>query len=309
MKIYDCFLFFNELDLLDIRLHILNSIVDYFILVEAKKTHSGKNKILYYEKNKELFKDFQNKIIHIVIDFPRYSTTLYRLSLLRNYIIKKIKYFMNKSHKIRKIKSFIVKRIKILSKISKINAIISPAMKRDSYQRNAVMKGLVNVRNEDIILISDIDEIPRPEKILENLGEFESLAFQQKLYYFYINCLQNQLWSGTILTTGRHLRNKTPQSLRLRREEVKQIPDGGWHFSYIGGIERIITKLKSFAHTECNKKEYTNPAYIAQKIKNGKDLFDRNEEIFEKNFVPIDSSYPKCIFEMIKKYPYLIHNE
>jgi len=70
MKIVDCFTFYNEFDLLTYRLNILNPIVDYFILVEARQTHVGKDKELFFEKNKERYAEFKDKIIHIVVDLP-----------------------------------------------------------------------------------------------------------------------------------------------------------------------------------------------------------------------------------------------
>jgi beta-1,4-mannosyl-glycoprotein beta-1,4-N-acetylglucosaminyltransferase len=115
MKIYDCFTFFNELDLLEMRLNILNNYVDYFVLVEATKTFSGKPKELYYLKNKEKFNKFSHKIIHITVDDMPEIKDNNRWEL-------------------------------------------------ESFQRNAIIRGLTNCQSDDVILISDIDEIPDPEK-------------------------------------------------------------------------------------------------------------------------------------------------
>ena len=112
--IYDCFTFFNELDLLEIRLNTLNDYVDYFVLVEATKTFTGKDKPLYYNENKERFKQFENKIIHIIVDTYPDSTNPWVL---------------------------------------------------ENHQRNSIANGFANCKDNDIILISDLDEIPRPELI------------------------------------------------------------------------------------------------------------------------------------------------
>ena len=71
MKIVDCFIFYNELDLLNYRLNVLNDVVDCFVLVEATRTFTGKQKPLHYAENKHLFEPFNHKIVHIVVDnFP-----------------------------------------------------------------------------------------------------------------------------------------------------------------------------------------------------------------------------------------------
>ncbi|MHA1277538.1 MAG: hypothetical protein ACTSQ8_10125 [Candidatus Helarchaeota archaeon] len=309
MKIYDCFLFYNELDLLDMRLHELNHIVDFFVLVEAKKTFTGKNKELYYKKNQELFRDFQDKIIHVVVDYPRFSMTKYRLLKLKEIILNKIKLIVERVHVLAQIKNVIFKEIKWSSIISNPRPLYTPVWNREIYLRNAIMQGLIDTRDEDIILISDVDEIPSPEKIQRHLNDSAPITFQQKLYYYFINCLQNQEWSGTIMTTFRYLKSTTPQELRSKREKFRQISNAGWHFCYLGGVKRIVDKIQTFSHTERNKKDYVNTEKLSQLIKKGKDLYGRSGKKFEKKFVSIDSSYPKCIFEMIKKYPYIIYEE
>ena len=74
MKIFDCFKFFNELELLELRFMELYDTVDYFVLVEANKTHTGKPKNYIFEENKEKFTQYLDKVIHIKIDdMPSYS--------------------------------------------------------------------------------------------------------------------------------------------------------------------------------------------------------------------------------------------
>ena len=118
--IYDCFSFFNELDILEIRLNTLNEVVDKFVLVEAPWTFTGNPKPLYFEENKERFKLFLDKIIHIVADQPPVSPTV----------------------------------------TERENAWI-----RESHQRNSINAGLNNAKNNDLIIISDLDEIPNPQII------------------------------------------------------------------------------------------------------------------------------------------------
>ncbi|MBV5330446.1 MAG: glycosyl transferase GT17 family protein, partial [Chlorobium sp.] len=112
--IFDTFIFFNEIELLDIRLNILNDCVDRFVLVEATKTFQGKHKPLFFEQSKHLFERYKDKIIHVVVDdLP-------------------------------------------------VNA---APFDREYFQRDAILRGLDGCGSEDLIIISDLDEIPNPEVI------------------------------------------------------------------------------------------------------------------------------------------------
>src|ERR1035438_146655 len=137
--IYDCFTFFNELDLLEIRLNILDKTVDKFVLVEATKTHQGKEKPLHFSENKKRFEKFLPKIIHVIVDdYPEYE---------------------GKS-----------------------------AWILEQHQRNMIQTGLNNCKPDDIILISDVDEIPNSDKILEYKNKSGIKIFRQRMFYYYINC-------------------------------------------------------------------------------------------------------------------------
>jgi beta-1,4-mannosyl-glycoprotein beta-1,4-N-acetylglucosaminyltransferase len=286
--IYDCFTFFNELDLLEIRLNILNDYVDKFVLVEATKTHQGKDKPLYFEQNKHRYKKFLDKIIHIVVDdMPEYNG--------------------NNSWEL------------------------------EHFQRNCITRGLKECKEEDIILISDIDEIPNPPKILENKNLEGIKIFRQKMFYYFLNCINasngNRFrWNGTIMINYADL--KIPQELReismkmsclfhskivhkiywhlwklinldLKGIKLIFIEDGGWHFSYLGGVEMIIKKLESFAHTEYNKETFKDAKSIENAINNGKDIFGRN---FIYKFIPLDNTFPEYILSNQNLYLHLIKN-
>ena len=153
--VYDCFQFFNELDILKLRLHIMNPVVDRFVISEATETFSGNPKPLYYEENKEMFAEFADKIIHVVVDDtpPGYTHD------------------------------------------------------RDTFQKNAVGRGLKDCTDEDIIIFSDLDEIPNPEKIKEILQNFDSTKiyhFAQRLFYCYLNMeeVSGNLLCGRIPGSG-----------------------------------------------------------------------------------------------------------
>lgn len=153
--VYDCFTFFNELDILEIRLNTLKNIADKFVLVEATRTHQGKEKPLYYADNKERYKEFEDKIIHIVIDqYPPHE---------------------GKS-----------------------------AWTLERYQRDMISKGWKDCKEDDIILVSDVDEIPNPETIVAYKDQPGVFVFRQSMYYYFINCLNvsngsNYKWDGTVM--------------------------------------------------------------------------------------------------------------
>ena len=125
--IFDCFTFFNELDLLEIRLHTLKDVVDKFVIAEATRTHTGKPKELVFDKNRSRFAEFKDKIVHVVVD-----------NLLPEEEVSKDSY-----------------------NLPWIN---------ENRQRNALIKGLSNVDDGDVIIVSDVDEIPRPERIAEAIS-------------------------------------------------------------------------------------------------------------------------------------------
>lgn len=254
MKIYDCFIFFNELDLLDIRLNTLNEVVDYFVLVESKKTFSKNDKPLFYQENKHLFKEFEDKIIHIVLDdLPN-----------------------------------------------------SNAWGNEYYQRNAISRGLINCQDSDIIIISDVDEIPNPLDILSTTSCMDNstiCGFNQKLYYYYINMYVYDNWIGSKMCSFHKFKEFNPQSFRMNGVGINLISNGGWHFSYVGGLERIKYKIESFAHQEINNDAFK--VNIESRLEKGVSIFDEN---FKFKIVDLDSTYPKYILNNLEKFKHLIKN-
>lgn len=285
--IFDCFLFFDEFELLEIRLNELNDVVDKFVLVEATKTHQGKNKPLYFNENKKQFSDFLNKMIHIAVsDYPKRANPL----------------------------------------------------QLEYHQRNKISEGLNTCLPEDQIIISDIDEIPRPAKIIEAKELKGIKIFEQQMFYYFMNCLnvsniggnKTFKWYGPIMADFKYL--KTPQKWRdicvnlmgvyhpnplyqiygflyynllkvFNRNPIHVIKDGGWHFSYLGGVEKIIEKIESFHHSEYNSDEYKNPEKIEKAINSGKDIFGRK---FQYQFVKLDSTFPEYILKNEKNFKHLI---
>ena len=253
--VYDCFIFFNELDLLEIRLHELNDVVDKFVLVEADRTFQNNPKPFIFEENKERFSRFLDKIIHVKLtSYPVF--------------------------------------------IPVINP-FSP-WKIEFYQRDSVVKGLKGCKPDDIILISDVDEIPRASVIKEyaEKGVNQIYGLKMDMFMYYLNHklvfnansgmtkeeAKDGIWHCTAMLPYRLLKEK-PRRLRKvimrtkRRGEVyKIIPNAGWHFSYMGGFKSIKDKLESFSHTEYNLDQFKDEKFINDMIMSGKDLFGRDLE-------------------------------
>ena len=264
MAIYDCFQFFDEEHILDLRLNILYEFVDFFVFVESTTDHQGKSKKLNFDSKK--FKKFNKKIIYIVVDDTA-------------EVIKK-------PH-------------------------IGGESLVEQHQRNSLMKGLKNCSDNDLIILSDVDEIPDPNKL--NLFDKKSkyAVFSQKMFNYKINLLNEteSNWHGSKICLKKNL--KSPQWLRNLKfkkysfwridkpRNLQIIENGGWHFAYLQSPENISKKIKSFAHGEFNKPNLVNMDNIKEKINMEKDIFDRGIS-YKK--VPVDSSFPQYIVNNKDKF-------
>ena len=268
MKLIDCFMYFDEDLVLDIRLNTLGEKVNKFIIVEATKDHAGKDKKLNFKI--EDFSKFKEKIHYIVVD-----------DLPINVQSPKKGWHENHS--------------------------------RDQFQRNAIERGFMNLDDNDLIMISDIDEIPNPKKIEEfniknKIGCFLQKNFQSKLNLLNVS---DGDWSGTKICQKKHL--KSPQWLRnlkvkkksilgIFKNNIQIINNGGWHFSFLKEPESIRNKIISYSHQEYNIKKFTDIVSIKKKISSGQDLFERKIN-YKK--IEIDNSFPEYVVknkEMLKDW-------
>jgi len=277
MKVFDSFIFFNELDLLELRLNILNDVVDYFVLTESPFTVSGNEKSLYYQENKDRFSKFNDKIIHnITEDIPNDFSY---------YLVKKPFHTDYGS-----------------TDESGIRYIDLPIrFQRAVYNRECSAYGLLKagIADEDIVMTSDADEIINPH-VIEDLDWFDSTCNYvslQRAFYFKLNCLYEENWKGTRLCTWKHLKTTTVDRLRTNWREAYQIENAGWHFSFLGDADNVRLKLASYEHTENNIS--SNVDNMEQRIEEGLDPIGRSNRLID---VPIDNSYPEYIINNQEKY-------
>jgi hypothetical protein len=173
------------------------------------------------------------------------------------------------------------------------------AWEREAYQRNAILRGLENAKNDDMILISDADEIPRAE----NLGQYYNpVQLDVKQYFWKLNWqVPDHCNQGARPVYCRMEDLTTPQE--MREAVLPRIPYGGWHFSFLTSAEDTKKKISAFAHQEYNELEYTEATKINHRIEKGIDPFDR----FPLKLVKFDSSYPSYVEDNFHELTDLIH--
>jgi len=282
VKIYDCFNFFNELDILEIRLNVLYEHVDYFVIVESSVTHSGEQKPFYFEENKERYSKFLDKIIHYkVYDTP---TNFIELPNTEDGCLKDIFSFIEKQ-------------------TNRFDRRTQPDYGRDFFQKECVRRPLISCSDEDIIIISDADEIPNP-KFLKKINELSIddtiYSLNQFTYYYYINLLKQTDWYGSKISKYKNVKKLSFNEIRGDESLSKKIDNGGWHFSFQGGNEMVKTKLLSYS-----ARDLVN-TYILSNLDNN---IDNNMDPFFRGgltHVEIDDSYPKYLLENITKYRHMI---
>ena len=230
MNIYDCFMYFDEDLLLDLRLNTLNKFVKKFVIAEATYTHNGTKKKLNFDINK--FKKFKDKIIYIIVD---------------------------------KQPDNILKILDSETKEQKGEKLILNGMARDYFQRENLSRGIEEALNDDLILISDLDEIPDLNKIDLSKINNKIIIFEQKMFYYKLNLFyQDYTWLGTKAVRKKNL--ITPQWLRnvkgknypkwrldtlfskKKYTNLYFIKNGGWHFTCLRTAEELEKKLLNFAH-------------------------------------------------------------
>ena len=158
-----------------------------------------------------------------------------------------------------------------------------------------------------MVLLSDLDEIPSAAAIKKTMKANKPVAFSLLFHYYFLNCQnagESRWWKGCIAVTAKQFKEISPQGLRDKRDSYPSLDQAGWHFSFLGGAEKIKQKLLAFAHTEYNKDEYTREEHIEEAIAKGEDILKREGIIFK--YVPL-SFYPATLQKVMKQYPSLLH--
>jgi hypothetical protein len=264
-KIYDCFPFYNELDLLELRLHTLYEHVDHFVLVEADTTYTSRSKPFYFEENRQRFAPFLDKIIHIkVTDMPHNPD----------------------------------------------------AWVNDIYQRNQIARGFTNVADNDLVLVSDLDEIIRPAAVKYMAASGNQLfALRMPLFNFRFNYMRSVkdpyvVWG--MAGRGAVVKNIQPDAFRALRFKYFSAPLGwtsggqevvehaGWHFGYMGDNKWLVDKAQSFAHQEINYPAFVNNIDVNTSIKNRQHWGNFGEERY--SIVELDDYFPEYLVQNQLKY-------
>lgn len=263
-KVYDCFTFFNELELLELRFEELWDVVDRFVIVEATQTHQFKPKPLYFGDNLQRFEKYLSKVTHIVTEFPEH-----------------------------------IQRLDVDGMPPGENWAL------ERYQREDIMRGLTDCKDNDICIITDADEIPSAEAVKSYRPEMGLCYFDMKLFCYYMNVrAENEQWREARILPYGLLKQINPCGARYSGNKSllgtygNPIPNGGWHFSFMGGAEKVKEKIESYAHAEYNRPEIT--WLVEDRLSNLQDVFGREEARY--SMTEINGEHPKYLQENIERY-------
>jgi beta-1,4-mannosyl-glycoprotein beta-1,4-N-acetylglucosaminyltransferase len=249
-------MFFNELDMLETRFHILEDVVDHFVVCEAPETHSGQPKPFYLWENWSRFARWHKKIIYV--------------------------------------------------RTGNLTAHSDNSWLRERYHRSQIAQGLTGARDEDWVIVADVDEIPAPQSVLEldiHLDETDfAVKFELAFYYYNLNHRVNQGWA---ICARRNRIGLDPNDIRTGAD----IEDptcfvtyrSGWHFSYFGGAQQVVNKVDAFMHhADPGIADLPrDPVLIADKMAAGVDLYGRDMQIER---VPLSDTLPRYILDNLDHY-------
>ncbi len=252
--IIDCFIFYNEFQMLDLHLKELDPIVDYFVIVEADKTFTGKEKPLYFEEKKYDYLDYLDKIIHVIVkDMPDTETAWDREAHQRNCIQRGLDELNLKDED-----------IIILCDVDEITD-------------TTLLKTLKQSQVTGLFA-------------LEQDFYYYNFNCQMNEKWYYAKFFNY----GFLKQTGlklQQMRTATMIQSGEKRFPVRGVKNGGWHLSYFGDTEYIMNKIKNFSHQEFNTEQFTDPKHIEEQITKCEDLFGRGNlikrvEISEESYLP-----------------------
>tara|TARA_B100001123_G_scaffold291247_1_gene324687 strand:- start:555 stop:1448 length:894 start_codon:yes stop_codon:yes gene_type:complete len=260
MKVYDCFQFFDEEMLLDLRLNIMDKYVDKFVITEANYTHNGKPKKLVFDINN--FKKFKDKIIYIIVD--EQPPDLFKIEDNED-------------------------------KVTLGNKLVLNGYKRDNFQRQKAQTALDNIDQNDWIIINDIDEIPNLKNVKFHDIKSKLLIFKQKIFYYKFNLMYPSVpWFGSRACKKKYflspqwlrdLKHKKYPLWRLdiafskrKYNNISYVDDGGWHFTNIKSAEDIEKKLLNYTHHHEFEVSGISLKDLKDKMANKKVIYDHSAD-------------------------------
>jgi beta-1,4-mannosyl-glycoprotein beta-1,4-N-acetylglucosaminyltransferase len=268
MKTFDCFLFYNELDLLEIRLNLLYDHIDYFVIVESEVTFQGQLKDFNFEKNIKRFEKFIDKIFYYKIE--KYKFDFIQLPKIKNpqseeeKLLNRVFEFVEQSNEFDKTHYW---------------------WGNESYQRESIWRALSNLNpgDDDLILLSDADELINPDALIhikKNIKFGSVFSCKQHEFYYYLNYYHHSNWFGQIAFLFGSFKYTSLNKLRSLRTtsnieyDLVILENAGWHFTSLGTIKNITEKIKSWGHKEFNNRIVLSS--LNYNIKHGYDIFRRN---------------------------------
>lgn len=282
MKTYDIFTFFNEFDLLEIRLELLYDHVDYFVIIESDETFSGNKKEMFFKNNKHMFEKYKSKIIYFE-----------NVNIIKNFddISKRLN------------DSSVSEFEKNVLNLCLISDNIPPGevhWLKEFYQKEFLRKPLLdlNLNDDDLCFVSDLDEMWNPN-IKEKIDFNNINRLRQLQYVYFLNNRSSENWAGTIATKYGNIKNNCLNHIRTHsKNQYTFIENGGWHFTFMGGMDRVIKKIESYGHQEYNTSSIKNS--IEEKIKQNRDFIDR-----PFNFWIDETDLPPFLLKNKNKYIHL----
>jgi beta-1,4-mannosyl-glycoprotein beta-1,4-N-acetylglucosaminyltransferase len=250
MKIIDAFIFYNEIDILKLRLFYLADVVDYFVICESNTTFSGAPKPYYLD---QIIDSLPKEIVSKII----------RIKVKEEELLEKHLEDIN------------------IPEIPNFNTSIE--WRRERLQRDALTSITSRFSPDDFFILSDADEFPKIEliqmwaKIISHLKgtEFVYLLHQTTFYYNFFTYYH--IWAGSIFCNIRTVEKFGCDLLRYQRAFKKPLLNAGWHFSYVGDLEFIKNKINCHAHQELNLPKYKENSNILDAISQQQDLYDRTK--------------------------------
>jgi beta-1,4-mannosyl-glycoprotein beta-1,4-N-acetylglucosaminyltransferase len=296
MKIFDVFMFNNELDLLEIRLEYMYPVIDYFIITEADKYFNGQKKSFFLDENWDRFKKYKDKIIYNkIINIPNNFDNFYPPH--KNFID------YNKIYEHKNFNTCVLK--------------LKKQFHTEVYIRDSQILGLVNIaKHDDIIISSDLDEFVERELIADIRNNLKIVPKAQHLnvecheFIYNYNFKNKNKWYGPKIFRYDYLNEKSFDLLRYPLTSIKYqifevIKNSGYHFTTFGNLNLIKHKLASASF---NGSRYFYlykllyhlfPSLLKYRIKNGKNYF------FFKNYyekVKVEQYVSKDLIKLIDKF-------